>query len=101
MKLIRKALSFGLAAAACAALVSGCASYHKVRDLASGKEYYTADLTRSDNGVRFTDARSGSQISLQNSEVSEIPEDLYAQAVSTPMLVMPTVVPPSPASAGR
>jgi hypothetical protein len=102
MTVVRKALSLGLAAAACAALLSACASsYYKVRDLATGKEYYTADLTRYGNGVRFTDARTGSQISLQNSEVAEIPEDLYLRFVNAPMLVTPTVVPPQPASAGR
>jgi hypothetical protein len=101
MKVVCKALSVGLAAAACAALASGCASYHKVRDLVSGKEYYTADLTRYGNGVRFTDGRTGSEISLQSSEVTEIPEDLYLRFVTAPMLVMPTVVPPQRASAGN
>jgi hypothetical protein len=101
MKIASKARSLGLAAAACAALLSGCASYYTVRDLATGKEYYTQDLARYGTGVLFTDARTGSEISLQSSEVIQIPEDLYLRYVTAPMLVMPTVIPPEPASAGR
>jgi hypothetical protein len=72
-----------------------------VRDLATGKEYYTQDLARYGTGVLFTDARTGREISLQSSEVTEIPEDLYLRFVTAPMVVMPTEIPPAPASAGR
>lgn len=68
---------------ACAGLVAACGSYsyYKVRDAATGREYYTTDIDRSGSAVRFKDGRTGSSVTLQNSEVTKIPSDVYNQAV--------------------
>jgi hypothetical protein len=75
----------GLAlAASCAALLAGCSSYYKVRDTASGRDYYTTDVDRSGSAVRFKDGKTGNNVTLQNSEITEIPSDVYKQAISSP-----------------
>ena len=73
----------GNALAAVAALVAlsvlmGCASYYRVQDPQSGKVYYTQDVDRNKSGsVQFEDANSGSDVTLQSSEVLEISKDEY------------------------
>jgi hypothetical protein len=59
-------------------LVGGCATYYKVTDPESGKEYYTQKIDDVRGGaVKMMDARTGSIITLQNSEVKEISEKEY------------------------
>ena len=60
------------------AMLSGCASYYKVKDPATGTSYYTTDIDRSGSGsVTFTDDNTGSKVTLQNSEVTEINKEDY------------------------
>lgn len=70
-----------VSALGCAALVAGlagCASYHMVTDPTTNKVYYTNDLDRTKMGsVVFTDGATGSQVTLQNSEVQKIKKSLY------------------------
>jgi len=59
-------------------LLSGCASYYKVKDTQSGSVYYTTEVDRSGSGsVKFKDANTGSEVTLQSSEVLEINEEEY------------------------
>jgi len=59
-------------------LLSGCASYYKVKDTQSGSVYYTTEVDRSGSGsVTFKDANTGSEVTLQSSEVLEINEEEY------------------------
>ena len=59
-------------------LLSGCTSYYKVKDTQSGSVYYTTDIDRSNSGsVEFKDANTGSKVTLQSSEVSEINKEEY------------------------
>jgi len=71
-----------LAAMVCAAtLLAGCSmphmlglgSYYAVTDEASGRVYYTDNLSREDRGVvEFRDPASGAWVSLRSAKVREI-----------------------------
>ena len=52
---------------------TGCTTYYRISDRASGSTYYTTDYDRTDSGaVVFKDAKNLSKVTLQSSEVSEI-----------------------------
>jgi len=51
---------------------AGCTTYYRVTDPASGRMYYTDDIKHSGSAVMFRDAKSGSDVTLQASEVKEI-----------------------------
>jgi uncharacterized protein YceK len=75
-------------------LVVGCASYYKVTDPQSGNAYYTEKIENVMGGaVKVKDARTGSIVTLQNSEVKEISEKDYKAGLAAP------VSKPAPASA--
>lgn len=79
-------------------LVIGCASYYKVTDPQSGKEYYTEKIdTVAGGAVKVKDARTGSMVTLQNSEVKEISEKEYKAGLAAPVS-KPTPA-PAPVSA--
>lgn len=53
-------------------------SYYKVTDPATDKVYYTKEVKQEKGGaVKLTDANTGSMVTLQNSEVSEINKEEY------------------------
>ncbi len=58
---------------------AGCTSYYRVTDPASGKSYYTTDVkeTGRSGAVKVKDAKTGSTVTLQSSEVKEISEEEY------------------------
>lgn len=65
-----------------ALMVGGCTSYYRISDPAGTKEYYTTDIDKSRSGsIKFKDAKSGSTVTLQASEVKEISEDEFEAAV--------------------
>jgi uncharacterized protein YceK len=67
-------------------LVVGCASYYKVTDPQSGKEYYTEKVeTLAGGAVKAMDARTGSIVTLQNSQVKEISEKDYKAGLAAPV----------------
>jgi uncharacterized protein YceK len=84
-------------------LVAGCATYYKVADPQTGKEYYTQELDTSKGGaVKLKDARSGNIVTLQSSEVKEISSSEYKAALSAPDKPAPAAAPaetPAPAPA--
>jgi len=88
-------------------LVVGCASYYyKVTDPHSGKEYYTQEIKNDNSGaVKLKDVRTGSDVTLQNSEVKELSKEEYTKALAAPVnkpAPAPTAAPvptPAPASA--
>jgi hypothetical protein len=95
---MKKSLKFGwLAAGLCAGLlVGGCSStYYKVTDPHSGTAYYTekVDTLTGTGAVKVKDARTGSVVTLQSSEVKEISEKEYEAGLAAP------VTPPAPAPA--
>jgi hypothetical protein len=95
---MKKSARYGwLAASLCAGLlVGGCSStYYKVTDPHSGNAYYTekVDTLVGTGAVKVKDARSGSVVTLQSSEVKEISEKEYKAGLAAP------VSPPAPAPA--
>jgi len=85
-------------------LVGGCATYYKVTDPQSDKVYYTQEIDNVRGGaVKVKDARSGSTVTLQNSEVKKISEEEYKAGLAAPVS-KPTPAPaaataPAPAAA--
>ena len=57
--------------------IAGCASYYQVTDPSTGKVYYTQEVERDDGAVTFTDANSGAEVTLQNTEVKEINQETF------------------------
>jgi hypothetical protein len=55
----------------------GCASYYQVTDPGSDKVYYTTKVKKKDGRVEFKDAATGSEITLQSSEVLKIKKEEY------------------------
>ena len=83
-----------VAATGTAMLLAGCGSYYQVRDPASSKNYYTEDVDKTGSAVKFKDAKTGSAVTLQNSEVKEISKDEFTKGVAAP-----TPAAPAPAAA--
>jgi len=73
MKRIGKLLVLG---AICAA--AGCTSYYRVHDPSTGKDYYTNDVKQERSGAAtLKDARTGKQVTVQNSETEQISEEEF------------------------
>ncbi|MGP1346362.1 MAG: hypothetical protein ACTS3F_06810 [Phycisphaerales bacterium] len=70
MKRLITACLIGLAATS----LTACAGHHyQIKDPTSGASYYTTSYDRMrTGGIEFEDARSGSTVTLQNSEISKI-----------------------------
>jgi len=65
-----------LTAAACEA------TYYKVTDSATGREYYTVDYTNKGSVVEFKDAKTGAKTTLQNPQVLDIDEKAFEAGVA-------------------
>jgi len=64
--------------------LAGCSStYYLVKDPTDGKEYYTTEVHKSGGTVSFKDAKTLSQVTIQNSQISEITKDQYQVAVGS------------------
>ena len=59
--------------------LAGCSSYYRVTDPASGKTYYTKEVSEAGRAgaVKIKDEKTGSTVTLQSSEVKEISADEY------------------------
>jgi hypothetical protein len=56
----------------------GCTTYYRITDQSSKRTYYTTDYDRAESGaIRFEDARSGATVTLQSSEIVEIPRQQF------------------------
>jgi hypothetical protein len=64
-------------------LFAACSSYYMVRDPANGNTYYTQEVNDAGKAgsVRFTDEKSGSTVTLPQSEVTEISGGEYKAGV--------------------
>jgi uncharacterized protein YceK len=79
-------------------VVVGCASYYKVTDPTSGRVYYTKDIDHVKSGaVKLKDARTGSLVTIQNSEVKEISKEEYKAGLDAPTSKPAPAVAPAPA----
>ena len=84
-------------------LLAGCSggSYYMVRQPGAATPYYTTGIERAGNyAVQFKDGRTGSDVVLQNSEVTKISQEDYTRGITTPVPA-PTVgaVAPVPSAA--
>ena len=96
-------LGAAVGATACTLLLAGCSggSYYMVRQPGSATPYYTTGIERAGNyAVQFRDGRTGSDVVLQNSEVTKISQEDYTRGITTPVPA-PTVgaVAPVPSAA--
>ncbi len=73
-----------LALAACL-LATGC-TYYSVTDPASGKVYYTDNWNQKrhdqSGAIRFKDAATGDEVTLQSSQVRKISEERFKEMVN-------------------
>lgn len=77
----RPLAAFCLGLALCAGL-AGCSSHYRVSDPAGTKLYYTKSIDRSKSGsIRFKDAGTGSEVTMQSSEVTKISKKEFESAV--------------------
>lgn len=68
------------------AVVVGCQHHYQVRDPDTGKVYYTEVYReRMGGGVSFEDARTGRDVTLQESEITRIDGDLWDRRVDRDM----------------
>jgi hypothetical protein len=94
-------LGAAVGATACTVLLAGCSGgYYMVREPGSATPYYTTDIDKAGSAVQFTDARTGSAVTLQNSEIKEISKDDFTKGVSAPAPVPAAAAAPAPAAAG-
>ncbi len=80
MKKVRKLFNVALIAVVVTGVVllSGCATYYKVKDTSTSSTYYTTQIDRQSNGsIRFVDENSKSVVTLQNSAVAEVNEEEF------------------------
>ena len=62
-----------------ALLLAGCGgNYYKVSDPSTGNEYYTQKVDKRGSGaVTIVDAATGDEVTLQNSQVSEVSKEEF------------------------
>ena len=57
-------------------LFTACGSYYMVKDPSSEKTYYTQKIKdKKEGAVQFKDAITGSEVTIQNSEVTKIKKE--------------------------
>ncbi|MDX1431009.1 MAG: hypothetical protein R3286_01050 [Gammaproteobacteria bacterium] len=71
-----------LSIALLAAALAGCGGYYMVKDPSSQATFYTKHIDKMPGGaIKFTDAKTDSEVTLQASQVSEISSDDWNKAV--------------------
>ncbi len=81
MKIAFRVMVIGLMAM----FLVSCGSYYKVTEPSSDKTYYTKKIkSKKEGAVVFTDEASGSDVTLQNSEVTEIDKDEFKTGTMPP-----------------
>ena len=60
----------------------GCGgSYYQVKDPSTGNVYYTKDIKQKEAAVKFKDAKTDAEVTLQNSEVKKISSEDFKKNV--------------------
>ena len=81
-------LGAAVGATACTLFLAACSggSYYMVRQPGAATPYYTTGIERAGNyAVQFRDGRTGSDVVLQNSEVTKISQEDYTRGITTPV----------------
>ncbi len=64
-------------------LFAGCGKYYMVKDPSSDKTYYTQKIKSKKQGaVQFEDTITGSEVTIQNSEVTKIEKNEFIRATT-------------------
>jgi hypothetical protein len=91
-----------MGATACTLLLAGCSSggdYYVVREPGSAMPYYTTAVERASSGaIQFRDARTGSAVALQSSEVKAISRDDYTKGLAVSAAAAAAPVPAAAAA---
>jgi uncharacterized lipoprotein YajG len=67
----------GLLGVACL-LLAGCTTYYKVTDIETQKHYFTTGVQKKSSGaVSFKDSRTGSEVTLQSSEIRKVNKEEF------------------------
>ena len=62
--------------------ILGCGGYYMIKDPASGNVYYTTKIKDQKGGaIKFTDERTKTNVTLQNSEINQIPKKEFKRAI--------------------
>ena len=62
--------------------IAGCGGYYMVKDPASGNVYYTKKIKEERGGaIKFTDEKTKTNVTLQNSEIKQIPKKEFKGAL--------------------
>ena len=63
--------------------IVGCGGYYMVKDPAGGNVYYTDKKPKEERGgaIKFTDEKTKTNVTLQNSEVKQIPKKEFKSAL--------------------
>ena len=80
---MRAARVTGLMLLAFVLVTAGCTTYYRVTDPASGRVYYTDEITRGGQNIRFKDAKSGADVTLTTSEIKEVSSDEFQKNTAT------------------
>lgn len=91
-----------MGATACTMLLAGCSGgggYYMVREPGSAMPYYTTAVERAASGaIQFKDARTGSAVALQSSEVKAISQDDYTKGLAVAIAAAVAPVPAATAA---
>jgi hypothetical protein len=63
-------------------MAAGCTTYYRITEPGSGRAYYTTDIKRRGSAVEFKDAKSGSEVTLQASEITEITQEDFQKGTA-------------------
>ena len=64
--------------------IVGCGGYYMVKDPASGGVYYTTKIKDEKGGaIKFEDEKTKTKVTLQNSEIKQIPKKEFKGALET------------------
>jgi hypothetical protein len=80
-------------------MAAGCSSppHYRVVNPTTGQEYYTTKVTDAGKGgaVKIKDARTGSTVTLQSSDIKEISEGEYNAAIAATPKAQPASAQPA------
>jgi hypothetical protein len=66
----------------CLFVLVGCGGYLMVVDPTTKNVYYTEEVKESKGGaIKFTDAKTGNEVTIQNSEIKEVTKDEFKAGV--------------------
>lgn len=62
--------------------ILGCGGYYMIKDPTTGNIYYTTNIKEKKGGaLKFTDEKTKTNVTLQNSEIKEIPKKEFKSAL--------------------